>query len=184
MYSAVCTEYITTRPIGARTTHAWLGTSRTMGGLKHVLKTRTYRERAQPAVRQRLGLLEKRKDYKLRAADYHRKQDALNLLREKAAFRNPDEFYFGMVRSRVKDGVHTREAAAQSTGDELRAFKREDSGYISTKRAAEAREHRRRGHSSRPDPASLRELHVPTGAQGGAAARRAARSRRRGAAAT
>jgi Utp11 protein len=74
--------------------------------------------------RKRLGLLEKHKDYKLRAKDYHRKEDAIKarlrsararaasshpstqVLRNKAALRNPDEFYFAMEKARTKDGVH------------------------------------------------------------------------------
>ena len=47
-----------------------------------------------------LGLLEKHKDYKLRAVDFHRKEDALQKMKEKAALKNPDEFYFNMVRTK------------------------------------------------------------------------------------
>jgi hypothetical protein len=54
----------------------------------------------------RQGLLEKHKDYVLRARDYHRKQDRLTKLKRKAAFRNPDEFYFAMHSSKTKAGVH------------------------------------------------------------------------------
>ena len=67
-----------------------------MSSLKKYLKQRPYRERAQPKGRKRLGLLEKKKDYKKRAVNYHFKQYRLKSLREKAANRNPDEFYFGM----------------------------------------------------------------------------------------
>lgn len=48
------------------------------------------------------GLLEKHKDYVQRANDYKRKTKALASLREKAAFRNPDEFYFAMTKGQTK----------------------------------------------------------------------------------
>ena len=48
-----------------------------MSSLKNLVKTRTYRERSQPKARAKLGMLEKHKDYKLRAVDFHRKEDAL-----------------------------------------------------------------------------------------------------------
>ncbi len=48
------------------------------------------------------GLLEKHKDYILRARDFQRKQGALKQLRHKAAARNPDEFYFAMQQSKTK----------------------------------------------------------------------------------
>lgn len=45
-----------------------------MSSLRHVVKSRPYRERSQPAARAKLGLLEKHKDYVLRARDFHKKQ--------------------------------------------------------------------------------------------------------------
>ncbi len=110
-----------------------------MSSLKNVLKTRTYKERSQPAARARLGLLEKHKDYVLRARDYARKADTLRSLRQKASFKNPDEYYFNMARSSTKDGVHQKQAAAQPTPDELAAFKREDANYLAYKRSMEVR---------------------------------------------
>ena len=71
-----------------------------MSSLKNLVKTRTYRERSQPKARAKLGTLEKHKDYKLRAVDFHRKEDALQKMKEKAALKNPDEFYFNMVRTK------------------------------------------------------------------------------------
>ena len=71
-----------------------------MSSLKNLVKTRTYRERSQPKARAKLGMLEKHKDYKLRAVDFHRKEDALKKMKEKAALKNPDEFYFNMVRTK------------------------------------------------------------------------------------
>ena len=108
-------------------------------GLRHVLKTRSYRERSQPAARAHLGLLEKKKDYKLRAKDFHKKEDAIRKLKEKAAFRNPDEFYFKMNNTKTEDGVHRKQAAEQPTADDMKQFKREDSGYLMVKQTAEAK---------------------------------------------
>lgn len=63
---------------------------------------RQHRERAQPAARKKLGLLEKKKDYRLRADDYRKKQNALRALQKKALDKNPDEFYFKMIRTQLR----------------------------------------------------------------------------------
>lgn len=67
---------------------------------------RAHRERSQPRARQRLGLLEKKKDYKLRSDDYKKKQTVLKRLQHKAANRNPDEFYFKMINTQTKVNLH------------------------------------------------------------------------------
>jgi hypothetical protein len=79
----------------------WISFSMT-NSLRKVAPRRTHRERAQPASRKKLGLLEKHKDYVLRARDYHRKEKRIKSLREKARDRNPDEFYFGMINKKTK----------------------------------------------------------------------------------
>ena len=71
-----------------------------MSSLRNAVRRREHKERSQPKARQRYGLLEKHKDYKLRAVDFHRKEDALKKMKEKAALKNPDEFYFNMVRTK------------------------------------------------------------------------------------
>ena len=68
---------------------------------KKVFHSREHRERAQPANRSRLGLLEKKKDYVLRARDFQSKKKRLQAMKVKAAYKNPDEFYFGMIKNRV-----------------------------------------------------------------------------------
>jgi U3 small nucleolar RNA-associated protein 11 len=75
--------------------------------LRNAMKRRTHKERAQPAKRRkRFGLLEKHKDYVERAKNYRQKRGRLRVLKEKAASRNPDEFYFGMVHGKTNKGVY------------------------------------------------------------------------------
>ncbi len=61
--------------------------------------------------RTKLGLLERKKDYKARAEDFHRKERALRSLQRKAEERNPDEFYFAMQTARTRGGVHVKRCA-------------------------------------------------------------------------
>lgn len=72
--------------------------------LRHIVKRRVHLERAQPAHRKKLGLLEKKKDYVKRARDYHKKKDYLDSLQEKARTKNPDEFYHKMVNKHIVNG--------------------------------------------------------------------------------
>lgn len=67
---------------------------------KNRIPKRKYRERAQPANRAHLGLLEKKQDYKKRAKNYHMKEDMLNKLKVKADLKNEDEFYFKMNKGK------------------------------------------------------------------------------------
>lgn len=82
------------------------------GFSRNHIPRRIHRERAQVNGRvSKHGLLEKKRDYKLRARDQNRKAKRLKLLREKARLRNPDEFYHGMIRRRTSRGVVHRDAS-------------------------------------------------------------------------
>ncbi|XP_060639982.2 probable U3 small nucleolar RNA-associated protein 11 [Anolis sagrei] len=101
---------------------------------------REHRERSQLSSRKQLGLLEKKKDYKLRAEDYHKKQNALRALRRKAQERNPDEFYHRMTRVQLQDGVHLEKPQEEECSlEQQKLIKTQDLKYIEMKRVAEVK---------------------------------------------
>lgn len=117
-----------------------------MASLRNAVKRITHKERAQPRARAHLGVLEKHGDYKQRADDYHRKERHIQRLRTKAAQRNPDEFYFGMTRTVIKDGKHQKTAQARSAefdatiGHEtIRLMKDQDLSYIRMQKQKDTR---------------------------------------------
>ncbi|PBL00501.1 small-subunit processome [Armillaria gallica] len=105
--------------------------------LRNSIHRRNHKERSQLAHRAKLGILEKHGDYVKRARDYHSKQDRLNRLRQKAADRNKDEFYFSMTREKTKGGVHVKERGNVALPtDMVKVLKTQDENYIRTMRAA------------------------------------------------
>ncbi|KAL4274034.1 hypothetical protein GQ457_13G007790 [Hibiscus cannabinus] len=109
-----------------------------MSSLRNAISRRAHKERAQPSSRKKIGLLEKHKDYVVRAKAFHKKEETLRKLKEKAAFRNPDEFYFQMIKTRTVDGVHKPENLANKyTQEELMLMKTQDMGYILQKLQSE-----------------------------------------------
>ncbi|PQQ10409.1 putative U3 small nucleolar RNA-associated protein 11 [Prunus yedoensis var. nudiflora] len=98
-----------------------------MSSLRNAISRRAHKERAQPESRKKFGLLEKHKDYVERAKAYHSKEETLRRLKEKAAFRNPDEFYFKMIKTRT---VELLSQANKYTPEELFLMKTQDIGYI------------------------------------------------------
>ncbi|XP_021891488.1 LOW QUALITY PROTEIN: probable U3 small nucleolar RNA-associated protein 11 [Carica papaya] len=109
-----------------------------MSSLKNAIPRRAHKERAQPQSRKKFGLLEKHKDYVVRAKSFHRKEETLRKLREKAAFRNPDEFYFKMIKTKTVNGVHRPENQANRyTQEELMLMKTQDVGYVTQKLQSE-----------------------------------------------
>ncbi|KAK0730405.1 small-subunit processome [Lasiosphaeris hirsuta] len=122
-----------------------------MSSLRNSVQRRAHRERAQPLERQRLGLLEKKKDYQKRAKDYSKKKAVLKSLREKVADRNEDEFYFGMMSrkgpgARITSGKRFTGTVEGDRGnramnvDMVRLLKTQDLGYLRTLRNVAARE--------------------------------------------
>ena len=105
--------------------------------LRNSIHRRNHKERSQPARRKRFGILEKHKDYVLRARDYHTKQDHLKRLRQKAANRNKDEFYFSMTREKTREGIHHKDRGNVSLPvDVVKVLKTQDENYVRTMRMA------------------------------------------------
>ncbi|KAG2045077.1 small-subunit processome [Suillus americanus] len=104
--------------------------------LRNSLHRRNHKERSQLSHRAKFGILEKHKDYVQRARDYHSKQDRITRLRQKAADRNKDEFYFGMIKERTVQGVHVKDRGSVSMPmDMVKLLKTQDEGYVRTMRA-------------------------------------------------
>ncbi|KAK3496744.1 U3 small nucleolar RNA-associated protein 11 [Neurospora hispaniola] len=125
-----------------------------MSSLRNSVQRRSHKERAQPLERQRLGLLEKKKDYQKRAKDYKKKQEVLKSLRQKVAEKNEDEFYFGMMSRKGPGSAITYDGKKRNfTGtvegdrgnkamdvETVRLLKTQDLGYLRTMRNVAAKE--------------------------------------------
>lgn len=102
-----------------------------MSSLRNAVKRIAHKERSQPTDRKHLGILEKKKDYKQRAIDYHRKEDRIKAMKQKASMKNPDEFYFGMHNSRIEDGKHQSNDDYRELSPELvKVMKDQDLSYV------------------------------------------------------
>jgi U3 small nucleolar RNA-associated protein 11 len=117
-------------------------TTPTMSSLRNAMKRRTHKERSQPAKRRkRFGLLEKHKDYVQRAKNYRQKKGRIRVLKEKAETRNPDEFYFGMVKAKTNQGVYDagtqgREESSKQAAT-MKLMRTQDASYVRMKASVE-----------------------------------------------
>ncbi len=93
-------------------------------------QSRTHRERSQPAHRSKYGLLEKKKDYKLRSKNYHEKEDMIKNLEKKAVTRNPNEFYFKMTSLQKNSKGKILSQDHTLTPELVKLMKTQDRTYI------------------------------------------------------
>lgn len=113
-----------------------------MAKLVHNVQKKQHRERSQIASRSRYGLLEKKKDYRLRADDYHEKQAQLKLLKEKARYANDDEYFHAMVnRKTTKEGILIDESELGETlnHEQIRLLKSQDLNYVNVVTSRESK---------------------------------------------
>ncbi|CAH2351824.1 U3 small nucleolar RNA-associated protein 11 [[Candida] railenensis] len=110
-----------------------------MAKLVHNIQKKQHKERSQTSERARYGLLEKKKDYKLRAADYHKKQAAIKALKSKAATYNPDEYYHAMTSNKTDDrGILVSDRGNESLSvQQVKLLKSQDVNYVRTARLNE-----------------------------------------------
>ncbi|RMZ82435.1 hypothetical protein DV737_g2099, partial [Chaetothyriales sp. CBS 132003] len=103
-----------------------------MSSLRNSAPRRPHRERSQPSARAKWGLLEKHKDYSLRAADYNAKKQKISVLSRKAREKHPDEFAYGMLRDGGKtQGRHGQGGTEHRLGhDAVKLLKTQDQGYL------------------------------------------------------
>uniref|UniRef100_A0A0L8I917 Probable U3 small nucleolar RNA-associated protein 11 n=1 Tax=Octopus bimaculoides TaxID=37653 RepID=A0A0L8I917_OCTBM len=113
-----------------------------MSSFKNARKSgqKMHKERSQPSAREKLGFLEKKKDYKRRATEDQRRKGVIKSLKVKALNRNPDEFYFNMVRNKKVDGIHQPRESAEKvhTEDQVKLMLSRDLKYIRMKRMTES----------------------------------------------
>ena len=114
--------------------------------MRNAAPRRPHRERGQLASRTKWGLLEKHKDYSLRAKDYNKKKAKIAQLSQKARERNPDEFAFGMIsqgkaglgKHRSGKGVGDEDGKDKDAGgrplshDAVKLLKTQDANYLRT----------------------------------------------------
>lgn len=72
--------------------------------------------------------------------DYNAKKAQLQYLQRKALDKNPDEFYYHMVNSEVKDGVHfDKKKDAVLTAEQVKLMQTQDHRYISSRHVIETK---------------------------------------------
>lgn len=113
-----------------------------MSSLRNASKSnqKVHRERHQPTSRSNLGLLEKKKDYKNRSSNYNKNAKMLKVLQKRALNKNPDEFYFHMINSKVMNGEHVGTSKTRHRmPQQLELLQSQNWNYISFKRIIEGK---------------------------------------------
>ncbi|GAB0091002.1 U3 small nucleolar RNA-associated protein 11 [Sergentomyia squamirostris] len=103
------------------------------------MSQKIHRERHQPEFRKDLGILEKKKDYKIRAKHYKETRETVKLLKKKALNKNADEFYHHMINQKpTRDFLDIGERKPkEKVTEESLLLKTQDLKYLTSRRTIE-----------------------------------------------
>ncbi|XP_059611924.1 probable U3 small nucleolar RNA-associated protein 11 [Phlebotomus argentipes] len=103
------------------------------------MSQKVHRERHQPESRKQLGILEKKKDYKVRAQHYKETRETIKILKKKALNKNADEFYHHMINQKPKrDFADFGEwKPKEKVTEESLLLKTQDLKYLTSRRTME-----------------------------------------------
>uniref|UniRef100_H3ADY2 U3 small nucleolar RNA-associated protein 11 n=1 Tax=Latimeria chalumnae TaxID=7897 RepID=H3ADY2_LATCH len=105
-------------------------------------RQKNHQERQQLGFRKHLGLLEKKKDYKLRAEFCLKKQNYLSYYDARVLKKKKKSpFLFVIIIIIIKDGVHViKQPKEELTEEQLKVMRTQDLKYVELKRVAEGKE--------------------------------------------
>eukprot|EP01060_Flectonema_neradi_P009530 TRINITY_DN16789_c2_g1_i1.p1 TRINITY_DN16789_c2_g1~~TRINITY_DN16789_c2_g1_i1.p1 ORF type:complete len:253 (+),score=54.35 TRINITY_DN16789_c2_g1_i1:43-801(+) len=105
--------------------------------LKKAFKARDHGERGQTSIRKKFGMLEKKKDYIIRAKNFKKKRERLRDMRLAAATKNPDEFNTAMINTQTDEFGRHMKVVAPKKGPQQRRENEANSRYLRYKAAVD-----------------------------------------------
>jgi len=92
-----------------------------------------------PESKKKLGLLEKKKDFKERSRDYRQKQEKLRKIKLQVAFKNPDEYNMKMKKLKRVPGGHIPIDTEEPSKEVVLNIKDQDMKYLLMKKSIESK---------------------------------------------
>ena len=105
--------------------------------LSKAFKARDHGERGQTSIRKKFGMLEKKRDYILRAKNFKKKRERLRAMRLAVATRNPDEFNTAMINTETDEFGRHMKVIAPKKGPQQKRENEANSRYLRYKAAVD-----------------------------------------------